>query len=144
MLFILLRALCNAGFAQLLRLGQVRRPRTLGVITVNYLVATVVSLALAGLRGRVHFLPPTVGFGALGGVGYIASILLMMPAMQRSGVSVAVAVLQLAVLVPVAFAMLVFAEWPSHAQWIGITLAALSLALLSMARTLPAERKGPR
>src|SRR5947209_5475214 len=119
MLFVFLRALCNTAFAQLLRLGQVKRPRTLGVITINYLVATVLSLLLAELRGGVRFLPPTVGFGLLGGVGYIASILLMMPAMRESGVSVAVAVLQLAILVPVAFAMVVFKELPSPPQWVG-------------------------
>src|SRR3954470_2722207 len=106
MLFIVLRALCNTLFAQLLRFSQSRRPRTLGVITVNYFVATLVSLALAAGRG-VRFLPPTVGFGLLGGVGYIVSILLLMPAMRASGLAVAMAVLQLAVLVPVAFAMVV-------------------------------------
>lgn len=144
MLFIVLRALCNTLFAQLLRLGQAQRPQMLGVITVNYLVATLASLLLAGLRGSVHYLPPTLGLGALGGVGYIASILLLMPAMRSSGVSVAVAVLQLAILWPVAYAMLVFGEMPSPAQWLGIGAAVAALVLLSMGRTLPLERKRAR
>jgi drug/metabolite transporter (DMT)-like permease len=144
MLFVVLRALCNTAFAQLLRFSQSRRPRTLGVITVNYLVATLVSLALAASRGGVRYLPPTIGFGLLGGVGYIVSILLLMPAMRASGLAVAMAVLQLSVLVPVGFAMVAYGEVPSPAQGIGIMVATSALALLSLARTVPLEQRGMR
>ena len=141
MLFVVLRAVSNTAFAQMLRLGQVKRERTLGVITVNYLVATLVSLLLATVHGRPRYLPPTVILGVLGGVGYVVSILLMMPAMRRSGVSVAVAVLQLAILWPVAYAMVVFGELPSRLQWAGMAAAVAALVLLSMGRALPYERK---
>ena len=144
MLFVVLRALANTLFAQLLRLGQAKRPQTLGVITINYGVATLASLLLAGFRRRAPYLPQTLGLGALGGVAYITSILLLMPAMRRSGVSVAVAVLQLAVLRPVAYAMLVFGEMPSRAQWVGMAAAVAALVLLSMGRALPRERKSAR
>ena len=109
------------------------------MITVNYLVATLVSLILAGLHGSAHYRQATLGLGTLGGVGYIASILLLMPAMRDSGVSVAVAVLQLAILWPVAYAMLVFREMPSAAQWVGMAAAVAALVLLSMGRTRPRE-----
>src|SRR6266446_5053371 len=142
--FLCLRAVCNVVFAQLLRLGQTKRPQTLGVVTVNYLVATLASLALACLRGRVHYVPPTLGLGALGGVGYIVSMLLLLPAMRRSGVSISVAVLQLAILWPVAYAMLVFGEMPSPAQWVGMAAAVAALVLLSMGRTLPHPQAGTR
>jgi drug/metabolite transporter (DMT)-like permease len=82
--------------------------------------------------------------GVLGGVGYVVSILLMMPAMRRSGVSVAVAVLQLAVLWPIAYAMVVFGELPSRPQSVGIAAAVTALVLLSMGRALPQERKRAR
>jgi drug/metabolite transporter (DMT)-like permease len=144
MLFVFLRALSNTLFAQLLRLGQARRPQTLGLITVNYLVATLASLVLAVLHRRLHYLPPTVALGTLGGVAYIVSILLFMPAMRRSGVSVAVAVLQLAILCPVAYAMVVFGELPSRAQWVGMAAAVGSLVLLSLGRAVPQERKARR
>jgi len=133
MLFVFLRALCNTLFAQLLRLGQAKRPQTLGVITINYGVATLASLVLAVFHRHAHYLPPTLALGALGGVAYIVSILLFMPAMRRSGVSVAVAVLQLAILWPVAYAMLVFGEMPSPAQWVGMGAAVAALVLLSAA-----------
>src|SRR5437667_10483431 len=143
MLFVVLRALRTTLFAQLLRLGQAKRPQTLGVITVSYGVATLASLLLALFHRRAHYLPPTLGLGALGGVAYIASILLFMPAMRRSGVSVAVAVLQLAILWPVAYAMVAFGEMPSRAQWVGIGAAVAALVLLSMGRTLPKGRPTP-
>src|SRR2546425_9624294 len=144
MLYVFLRALCNTLFAQLLRLGQAKRPQTLGVITVNYGVATLASLVLAVLHQRVQYLSPTLGLGALGGVAYIVSILLFMPAMRRSGVSVAVAVLQLAILWPVAYAMVMFGEMPSPAQWVGMAAAVAALVLLSMGRALARERKSMR
>src|SRR5437588_73298 len=144
MLFVLLRAVSNALFAQTLRLSQAKRPQTLGVITVNYGVATLVSLLLAGLHGSAHYRRATLGLGTLGGVGYIASILLLMPAMRDSGVSIAVAVLQLAILWPVAYAMLVFGEMPSRPQWVGMAAAVAALVLLSMGRAVPRERKSMR
>src|SRR3954454_21919276 len=128
----------------MLRLGQAKRPRTLGVITANYLVATLVSLLLATFHGRPRYLPSTVMLGLLGGIGYVVSILLMMPAMRRSGVSIAVAVLQLAVLWPVAYAMVVFRELPSGSQAGGIAAALAALVLLSMGRAVPQERKRAR
>jgi drug/metabolite transporter (DMT)-like permease len=143
MLYIFLRALSNTLFAQLLRLGQARRPQTLGLITVNYLVAALVSLLLAGLHGRVRFLPPTVNLGVLGGTAYIVSILLLMPAMQRSGVSVAVAVLQLSILWPIAYAMVAFREMPSGGQWVGMAAALVALVLLSAGRTSPLAGRAP-
>src|SRR3954470_22921247 len=143
MLFIVLRAVCNALCAQFLRLGQGQRPHMLGVITVNYAVATLVSLALAGWHGPVRYLPTTVGLGALGGVAYIASILVLMPAMRESGVAVSVAVLQLAILWPVAYAMLAFGEIPSPAQWVGIAAAVAALVLLSMGGAAPRVRPVP-
>jgi drug/metabolite transporter (DMT)-like permease len=142
--YIFLRALCNTAFAQMLRLSQAKRPQPLGVITVNYLVATLVSLILAALRGRLSYHPPTLYLGALGGVGYVLSILVLMPAMRGSGVAVTVAVLQLAVLWPVAYAMLAFREMPSGPQWIGMAAAVGALVLLSSGRTLPLERKRAR
>ena len=144
MLFVVLRAVCNTLFAQLLRLGQVKRPQTLGVITVNYGVATLASLLLALFHRRAHYLPPTLSLGALGGAAYIVSILLFMPAMRRSGVSVAVSVLQLAILWPVAYAMVMFGEMPSRPQWVGMAAAVAALVLLSMGRALPRERKSMR
>jgi drug/metabolite transporter (DMT)-like permease len=145
MLFVCLRALCNALFAQMLRLSQAKRPQTLGVITVNYGVATVVSLLLTRVHVHPRYLPPTVGLGMLGGVGYVGSILILMPAMRESGVSIAVAVLQLAILWPVAYAMVAFRELPSPAQWVGMAAAVAALILLSMGRTRPPERAaGPQ
>jgi drug/metabolite transporter (DMT)-like permease len=141
MLFVVLRAVCNALFAQTLRLSQAKRPQTLGVITVNYGVATLVSLLLTRLHAPPHYLPPTLELGLLGGVGYIGSILLLMPAMRESGVSIAVAVLQLAILWPVAYAMVVFHELPSPAQWAGMAAAVAALVLLSIGRTRPGLAK---
>jgi len=50
-------------------------------------------------------------------------------------------VLQLAILWPVAYAMLVFGEMPSRAQWVGMAAAVAALVLLSMGRTVSLERK---
>jgi drug/metabolite transporter (DMT)-like permease len=139
MLFVLLRAVCNALFAQLLRLGQEKRPQTLGVITVNYAAATLISLLLTRLHAPPRYLPATLACGVMGGIGYVGSILLLMPAMRESGVSIAVAVLQLAVLWPVAYAMVAFRELPSAAQWVGMAAAVAALVLLSTGRARPGK-----
>jgi drug/metabolite transporter (DMT)-like permease len=59
--------------------------------------------------------------------------------MRESGVSIAVAVLQLAVLWPVAYAMVVFHELPSTSQWLGMAAAVAALILLSTGRARPGK-----
>jgi glucose uptake protein GlcU len=115
MLYILLRVLFMTVFAQLLRYAQARGGRVMLVVLVNYAFAALFCAALAASGGQLGFSRVTFECGAIGGTAYLVSLLLLLPAMSQSGVAISVAVLQLAVLVPVATSIVLFGERPSPA-----------------------------
>jgi len=140
-IFLFLRILFNLSFAQLLKLAQARDGQILPAALVNYLVAALLSgLGIALLR------PPTpqgisLGLGVANGLTYALSLLSMETALQASGISITVAVLQLSVLVPTLASILIFQERPDLGQGFGIAAALPSLWLLSGSRAVP---DGPR
>jgi multidrug transporter EmrE-like cation transporter len=138
MLYILLRVLLMTAFAHLLRHSQARGGRVMQVVLVNYAFATLFCVALAASGGQLGFSTITLGCGALGGTAYLVSLLLLLPAMNQSGVAISVAVLQLAVLVPVTASIAAFGERPSPAQSLGLVLAVAALVVLSLTTSAPA------
>lgn len=130
MLFLLLRILFTTAFSHLLRLSQARTRRPLYAAAVNYAVAAVASGAWTLIAGcRWH--TPTILLGIAAGLGYVVSLLLVLPSMRKSGVSVTGAVLQLALMVPVAVGIWRFSEHPNVYQIAGIALTLVSLPILS-------------
>jgi drug/metabolite transporter (DMT)-like permease len=131
MIYILLRVLFQTVFAQSLRYGQVGTGRVLVVAFVNYAFATLFCAVLAVGMDELGFSRTTLLCGLVGGVTYLIALVLTLPAMRQSGVSVSVAVLQLSVLVPVVYAIAAFGERPSPAQIVGLVLAVAALVILS-------------
>ena len=139
MLFLLTRILFTVTFSHLLRLSQARTPRPLSAAGINYLLAAI-ACTLWTWIARVAWHPQTVVLGAVAGVLYVVSMVLMLPAMRAGGVSVVGAIMQLALMIPVAFAIWRFGEYPNSHQLVGIVLTLISLPLLSFARaTGPVE-----
>src|SRR6185369_16797976 len=101
-----LRILFNTAFAQLLKLAQARDGHMLPAACVNYIVA-----ALLGGVGLLLFPSPapphdlSVCLGLATGLTYALSLLGLEVAVRTSGVSIAVAILQLSVLVPTVLSM---------------------------------------
>ncbi len=103
---------------------------------VNYLIASL--LSAAGLLIFRVPMPHTTSLelGAATGVAYGLSLLALESAMRLSGVSIAVAVNQLSLLIPTVVSVLVFAERPNGLQYVGIAVAFVALPLLSFSSTI--------
>lgn len=142
-LFLILRILFSTSFAHLLRLSQAQTRRPFTAVAINYLVA---ALACAGWTvltgGRLH--APALILGTIAGITYVSSMVLQLPAMRNSGVSVTGAVLQLSMMVPVGVAVWRFHELPSAHQSAGIAVTLLALPILSAssAVSLPGQKQG--
>lgn len=139
MIYILLRALLQTIFTQTVRHAQTRGGSVMGIVLINYGVATLLCLALASRDAPPGLSRPTLVYGVLGGITYLLALVLLLPAMRQSGVAISVAVLQLSVLLPVAHAMLVFGERPSPAQAVGLALAVVALIVLSFTTSAPSS-----
>lgn len=141
MIFLGLRILFNTAFAQLLKLAQVRDGQMLPSACVNYIVATL----LGGL-GMLLFPPSapqalSVCLGLATGLTYALSLLGLEVAVRTNGVSIAVAILQLSVLVPTVFSVVLFGERPGPVQSAGIVLAVPALWLLTRSRAVASDAR---
>jgi multidrug transporter EmrE-like cation transporter len=143
MVYILLRVLLQTLFTQSIRFGQARGVPVVGLALINYGFAALACLALAAVTGSLGFSRPTLIYGGLAGVAYLVSLLMIPPSMRESGVAISVAVLQLAVLLPVAHAMAFFGERPSAAQAVGLLLAIAALIVLSTTTSAPTTATNP-
>jgi drug/metabolite transporter (DMT)-like permease len=138
MVYILLRVLLQTVFTHSIRYGQARGVPVIGLALINYAFAALFCLLLASRDGGPRFSAPTLFYGGIAGIAYLVCLLMIPPAMGGSGVAITGAVLQLAVLLPVAHAMALFGERPSAAQALGLVIAVGALLVLSATSSAPA------
>jgi drug/metabolite transporter (DMT)-like permease len=139
MIFLLLRIFFSTAFSHMIRLSQARTPRPMGAAAINYLIAGIGCSGWA-LFARQPWHTPTVVLGAVAGVIYVLSMVLLLPAMRESGVSVIGAVTQLSMMLPIGTAILRFGEYPSAVQWVGIGLTLLALPVLASTSAVAARK----
>lgn len=143
MAFLLLRIVFTVAFSHLLRFSQARTRRPLLAATVNYGMAGLACSLWAGATGSLpHW--PTLVLGALAGFTYVTSLVMMLPAMRKSGVSVTGAVVQLSMMAPVPVAILRFGEYPNAWQTVGIVLTLVALPLLSASSAVQTSQSAGR
>lgn len=132
MIALVLGTLFSACFSLIVRGAQRRGCNLWAVGALNYATAMLFHLVRWGIGGAGLPSMPTVTIGVLGGLAYVGSYFLLFPAMQLKGVSITTAVMRLAVVIPVAVAVLFWGERPTSAQVAGALLALASLPLLTL------------
>lgn len=102
-----------------------------GVIAANYATALALSVAMALVWGVSSISPLTLGLGFVTGFLYIGGMFLGMTMIGRRGASIAVSASQLSVLIPVSMSVALYGENLKWSQFLGVTLALVSLPLLA-------------
>lgn len=141
--FLLLRVTFNLAFSQLLKVAQARDGELLPAALVNYVMATVVAALFLAVGHPPSPQPVSIVLGIATGVTYAVSLLGLEIIMRLNGVSIAVAILNLSVLVPTAAAIVFFHERPDAWQVIGIVTALVALPLLSRSRAAVEAPQAP-
>lgn len=119
------------------------RPRfdVLSVGAINYLVACVLGLAMLLVNYRssplampsdLYTAAPTLLTGAGMGVGYFLCFFLLLRTLDVRGAAIATALSRLAVLVPIAIAVVIWGERPGPIQWIGIVVSIVAMVLMNL------------
>jgi drug/metabolite transporter (DMT)-like permease len=140
MLFLLLRILFTIAFSHLLRLSQARTPHPIGAAAVNYAVAALACSAWTAWA-RCGWHPHTALLGGLAGFTYVTSLVMILPAMKRSGVSLVGAVTQLSLMAPVGVSIWRFHEYPNAFQSGGIALCLVALPILSATSSVQVDER---
>lgn len=142
MIWLPLAAFCSVSIALILKINEGRKGSRLVIAGANYLVASAISLAMAG---GIRAVPAasTLALGAAAGVVYVLGFLALMAGIGRGPLAVPVTVSRLSVAVPVVVSIALWSERPGAAQWAGIALGCGAVALFGFgasSRGAPAGR----
>lgn len=136
MIWLLPAAGCSIGIALILKANEVRRGNRVLLAASNYIVASLLSLALLGSRvSRPDTV--TLTLGAVTGVNYVLGFLLLMAGIRRGPLAVPVTVMRLSVAVPIAASIAIWGEHPGAVQWTGIALGMLAIVLFGWGLSRP-------
>jgi len=158
LLFLFLAVACSTTIALIFHVSEKRDTNRDVVTAVNYAVATFISLVLIVLQGIS--LSPGESFGAFtaefpgaisgagfglnaspvwalligvpAGILYYLGFIFLQKAIRASGVALAGSFSKMGVIVPMLLSLLLWKELPGTLQWLGISLALISIVLGSL------------
>ena len=144
MISLLLATFFSSMFGLVVRHSQRKGANPWAVAAINYLTAACFHAARHALGGS-GFLPsrPTLIVGVLGGLAFASAFFMMSSLMARRGVSIAMAVLRLGVVIPMLAGVLFWGESPATVQAVGAVLALMALPLLTMNPEEETDRGAP-
>lgn len=133
MIWLLLATLCSASIALVFKYSEGRGLNRYAVTSVNYLTAVLVSAGLAGLSG-VKFTTISAGFGIgiPAGICFFLSFVYYQASVKESGAGLAGMFGKLGILMPMILAMLLWKEYPSTLQSLGILLAISAIGIVNL------------
>jgi len=143
MVYLLLATLGAVYIAVVLKAGQAGRRSRMVVLAANYLTASLVAGGYALLIQSTAPNLATVLWGAGAGVFFAVSLFLWMVVIEHAGMGASTAAMRLSVVWPALTSVLLFGELPSLGQGLGIALAFVAIALLTVRSGLsPAALRG--
>lgn len=135
MLYLILTILCASALSIVMRLSEGHISARISMLAVNYLTCMLLAASGAmesGLLPAVDGAGRTLGLGAVNGLFYMVSLVLMQHNIRKNGVILPTIFSKVgSLLVPVAAAMAFFGEIPGVVQLIGAALATVAIILLS-------------
>ena len=142
----LILAFCSSALISIMmRLGEERIRNNVSLLSTNYLVCLLLSLAFSAGSGSI-IVPadtgmPAIMLGMISGVFYFGSFLLYQINIYKNGVTLSAAFMKLGVLMPVMIAVLIFGERPGTGQVAGICLAVAAILIISLEQQTTSEDK---
>jgi multidrug transporter EmrE-like cation transporter len=139
-IYVILCASCSVLIAHFLKVAETKGLNTVRVLTVNYLIATVVAFFTSGFNAAE-------GFDFSGGTGplflaaftgfiFIANFFIYSKSVFHNGVGISIAAMRISLILPVLLSTLWYLELLTFPQWLGVSLVFVTLWLL-----LPNKRK---
>lgn len=127
---------CQICFGQMSIWG-VRRKANMPVVGLtNYVLAAVVSSVLALIEGWSRLRWPLFALSIVNGLGLALSFSMFIRLLPRIGISIPAAVVRSAILLPIIAAAMVWSQWPSMNQWVGIGLIIVAIPLVSGSKVI--------
>ena len=133
-IYIVLSSACSVLIAHLLKTVEFRKINTLRVLTVNYVIATVIAFYSA--YGSFETMNPyqisgsAIGLAMIVGIFFITNFFIYSKSVFHNGVGVSISAMRISLIIPVLLSTVWYLEMLDIRQWTGVLLVFLALFLL--------------
>lgn len=131
MIYILTAILSITLLSLTMRKATLNTDTLWGVIQANYITAATVMTFLTLKTPKTNIAPFTIILGAITGLSYTAGMYLNLTLMGKKGAAITSSMIQLAVIISITVSIFIYNETITRNQFLGITLAVISLPLLA-------------
>lgn len=132
MFYLILAILSGTATSVIMRCSKTRVQSDMGMLAANYLTCTLLAGFFAG-AGRLF--PAGIGgvlaMGALNGVLYLVSLMLVQYNVKNSGIVLTAIYSKISLIVPLALSVLLFREQPTAAQAVGFLLSLAAIVMIN-------------
>ena len=129
--FLGLSIACSLVIAALLKFAESRGMRTMYILVINYLFATVTAFSTGNMSElSTPGLLPWLIMAAILGVGFIGNFFMLSKSIDKNGIGISLAMMRLSLVIPIVLAALVYGEVVKPLHAVGIVVAIMSLILL--------------
>lgn len=139
-IFIFLSSVCSVLIAHFLKVTEFKKLSTTKVLTVNYVVASLVAFLSpvggAALDFQLQSAWPALVLAIVVGFIFIANFFIYSKSVSKNGVGISVAAMRMSLLIPVLLSTIWYLELMSTRQWFGFVTVIVALFLL-----LPNKRR---
>ena len=159
MIYLLLATACSATIALIFKYADKFNPNSYVVTSANYFTAFSISLLMILYKDLLVGIEKTQGFveefsylltqdsyilspyssviwaiivGSIAGVVFFSSFIYYQKSIREDGVALAGTFSKLGILIPMIFSIIIWREYPTWNQWIGIGLSILSILIVNL------------
>jgi len=161
MFYLFLAILCSASIALIFKYTENTDTNRYVITSANYFIAFVTSLIMIVYRRLLdgvvrempfiddvalfmendqHILSPYssiiwgILIGAVAGIFFFLSFVYYQKSVRDNGVGISGTVAKLGILIPMIFSILIWREFPTSVQWVGIILSLVSIIVINLSK----------
>ena len=146
MISLCLAVLSTAMISIIMRLSTGRITHNLGMLTMNYIVCTLLSGLFGGYQGALNLGDPGIGtvlaMGTVNGILYLSGFMLMQVNVRKNGVVLSSIFQKLGLLVTLVVSVVFYREIPDLLQSFGFVIAVAAIVLMNYRKD--GEKAGSR
>lgn len=130
--FIFSSVLCSLALAHLLKLSKRSEPRLINILTINYLIASVISFFISDfeLIRSTSFTGSGVIVAVFLGSIFIANLFVYSAALDKIGMGISIAAMCMSLIIPITLSLFLYDESIQLYKYGGIILVFIAMFLM--------------
>ena len=161
MFYLTLAIICSASIALIFKYTEKEKANRYVITSANYFIAFAISLFLVFSKGLLSDVPRKVSFvedfsllssssehilspyssivwglivGGVFGSFFFLSFVYYQKSINENGVGISGTIAKLGILIPMIFSIVIWKEFPSIIQWLGILLSLVSIVIVNLSQ----------